>query len=297
MRWSQFSGHIAFVLSVGLALLCVLAFKSLHKRAARKSPLSGKVVGHLPGQQLVQRAGDHHDDLLMAVMLMFLAFPLAFSTWAGARLRWDAIQLGFGEAAFALLGVGLFGIGLYRYIGHYRAREQARDGLLAERVTGMQLNRLVASGCRVLHDLPADSFNIDHVVVSPAGVYAIETKSFRKPKRLAADQACKVSYDGVGLSFPDFSTRAPIDQAVRQAKWLRSVLEEALRQDVPVMPAVALPGWYIDRTAAAKSADVRVFTPMGKGADFLAWGPERLSPQEREMIAQALALRYPRLEE
>ena len=297
MSWSQFSGHIAFAVSVGLALLCVLAFKSLHKRSARKSPLSGKVIGHLPGQQLLQRAGDHHDDLLMAVMLMFLAFPLAFSTWAGARLRWDSVELGFGEVAFALLGLGLFGVGLYRYVGHYRAREQARDGLLAERVTGMQLNRLVASGCRVLHDLPADGFNIDHVVVSPAGVYAIETKSFRKPKRIAADHACKVTYDGVGLSFPDFSTRAPIEQAARQAKWLCGVLQEALKRDIPVIPAVALPGWYIHRTDAAKVADVRVFTPMGKGAEFLAWGAERLSPQERGMIAQALALRYARLEE
>lgn len=297
MNWSQFSGHIAFAVSVGLAFLCVLCFKALHKRSSRKSPLAGKVIGHLPGQQLVQRAADHHDDLLMAVMLMFMASPLAFSTWAGSKLDWNAVELRFGEVAFVLLGLGLFGLGLYRYVRHYRAREQARDGLLAERVTGMQLNRLMASGCLVMHDLPADNFNIDHVVISPAGVFAIETKSFRKPKRIAPNQACKVSYDGVGLAFPDFSTRAPIEQAGRQAKWLRGVLEEVLKRDVHVVPAVALPGWYVERTEAAKTADVRVFTPMGKGAEFLAWGPERLSPQDREMIAQALALRYPKLED
>src|SRR5690606_9303397 len=73
-----------------------------------------------------------------------------------------------------------------------RLRERAHDGLLAERITGMQLNRLVAEGCRVLHDVPAPDFNIDHVVVAPGAVYAVETKSFRKPTGIAPDQACRV---------------------------------------------------------------------------------------------------------
>ncbi len=297
MSWTHFIGHLVFFLSVGLALACVLMFKALHKRYARKSPLWGKVVGHLPGQQLLQRVGDHHDELLMAALLMFLAFPIAFATWAGSRLQWHVLRFGFGEALFVALGIGLFAFGLFRYIRHFRWREQARDGLLAERVTGMQLNRLVAEGCRVLHDLPAPDFNIDHVVVAPAAVYAVETKSFRKPRGIAADEACKVAYDGTSLRFPDFATRAPIEQAERQAKWLRALLQETMKREIPVIPAVALPGWYIARDEAAKSSPVRVFTPMGKGAEFMAWGQERLDARQREMIVQALALRYPRIED
>jgi hypothetical protein len=34
---------------------------------------------------------------------------------------------------------------------------------------------------------------------------------------------------------------------------------------------------------------------MGKGADFLARGQERIAPELRRMIAQALAVRYPSL--
>src|SRR5690606_32204716 len=126
------------------------------------SPFEGKQVGHLPGQQLLQRMHDHHDELLMSVLLMFLAFPLAFAAWAGSRMRWDGLRFGTSEAMFLAVAFACFGFGLYRYIRHYRLRERAHDGLLAERITGMQLNRLVAEGCRVLHDVPAPDFNIDH---------------------------------------------------------------------------------------------------------------------------------------
>lgn len=297
MNWGAYAGHLAFFASVGLTLVCVVLFKALHKRDARRSPFEGKQVGHLPGQQLLQRMHDHHDELLISVLLMFFAFPVAFGAWAGSRMRWDGLRFGTSEAMFLAVAFVCFGFGLYRYIRHYRLRERAHDGLLAERITGMQLNRLVADGCRVLHDVPAPDFNIDHVVVAPGAVYAVETKSFRKPKGIAPDQACRVTYDGVGLKFPDFATRAPIEQAARQAKWLRGVLEEAIQQEVPVIPAVALPGWYIVREEAGKTSPVRVFTPMGKGAEFLSKGAERLDARQREMIAQALALRYPRIEE
>jgi len=35
---------------------------------------------------------------------------------------------------------------------------------------------------RLFHDLPADGFNIDHVLISALGVFAIETKEYTKPK-------------------------------------------------------------------------------------------------------------------
>ncbi|SRR5690606_3661541 len=297
MKWTAYAGHIAFLTSVGLTFICVALFKAWHKRDGRRAPLSGKQVDHLPGQQLVQRMSDHHDELVMSVLLMFLAFPLAFSGWAGARIRWEDLSFGGADLTFLAVALGGFAFAMSRYVRHYRLRERARDGLIAERVTGVQLNRLVSEGCRVLHDVPAPDFNIDHVVISPAAVYAVETKSIRKPAGMAKGAACKVVYDGNELRFPDFSTREPIEQAQRQAKWLRTLLQDTLKRDIPVIPAVALPGWYILRDDAARSSSVRVFTPMGKGAEFLAKGTERLDIRLREMITQVVAMRYPRMED
>lgn len=191
-------------------------------------------------------------------------------------------------------------MGLRDYIKHYRARENYRDGWTAEHVTGLQLNRLIAQGCLVLHDLPAEVGNIDHVVISPRGVYAVETKSFRKP-RDAGDArdgvGHQVHYDGATLRFPDFRTSDPIKQAERQAQWLRRTLRNALQREVPVIPIVALPGWFVTRTEEGKRASVQVFTPMGRGAEFMAWDPVRLGADERQVIAETLASRYPAIED
>jgi len=74
---------------------------------------------------------------------------------------------------------------------------------------------------------------------------------------------------------------------------LRRTLRDALQRELPVIPAIALPGWYVVRTAEGKRGEPQVFTPMGKGADFMAWEPELLSPGQRRLIAETLAARYP----
>jgi len=160
-------------------------------------------------------------------------------------------------------------------------------------VTGMQLSRLVAKGCLVLHDLPSDVGNIDHVVVAPQGVFAIETKSFRKPK--GDGENYRVRYDGKALHFPDFVNVDAIAQAERSAQWVQRYLRDKNMPETPVIPALSLPGWFVERTDAAKGAAVRVFTPMGRGAEFLAFPPERLDSHQRSLIAQALALKYPEI--
>lgn len=292
-------GMIPFLLSVGLALACALTFKLWHKRQLRRAPLQGRKLGHLPGQQLLQRIEHHDTEILTAVMLMYFALPLMFMLWVGFKLDLARIRWSTTETILLVGAVGLFLYGFFDYVRNYRARQKYHDGLAAERVTGMQLNRLAAQGCIVLHDLPCEEFNIDHVVIAPRGIYAVETKSFRKPKDASGDRrgpGHEVRYDGKTLMFPDFATREPIEQAARQAQWLRRRLRDALQTEYPVIAAVALPGWYVVRSDEGKRAEVQVFTPMGKGAEFMAWEPQRVDQTQRCVIAETLAARYPTLE-
>jgi hypothetical protein len=291
--WHLFIGHAVFVASVLLTGAIVLLFKWLRSRGRRRSPLHGKQVGHVPGQQLLERIDNEGHEAGFGVDVMMLALPMLFWVWATLRLDWTRVRFGATEVIFATGWLLFFGYGFWKYQQHARRREQARDGLLAERVTGMQLNRLVTQKCLVLHDLPSDVGNIDHVVVAPQGVFAIETKSFRKPKK---GESHRVQYDGKALKFPDFVNVDAVAQAQRSAQWVQRFLQDKLPQlKVPVEPALSLPGWYVERTAEAKGAPVRVFTPMGRGADFLAFPPERLDEGQRSLIAQALALRYPEI--
>lgn len=285
----------AFVMSVVLMMLGITAFKRWRRRDARRSPLDGERLANLPGQQLIARINDHGDHLLLAGIVMYLSFPAMLFAWAISRVQWDMVSFGIVDWIFVIGALGLFAFGMRSFAAHWDARTKARDGLVAEQMTGQLLNRLIGPDCIVAHDLPCDGFNIDHVVIAPHAVYAVETKSFRKPRSSADDSHYKVTYDGEALRFPDWRDSAPIAQARRQAQWLRRYLRESLGREIPVIPAVALPGWWIDRTDAAKQSDVRVFTPKGRGAEFLLGGQERLDAASWSLVAQAIALRYPEI--
>lgn len=297
MDWKMYLGLLPFFFSASLALACALTYKAIKKRLARRSPLASRHIGHVPGQQLVKRMSDHETELMSSVMMMYMAIPMMFMLWAGMRIDWSALQWGTHEWLFLVGALAFFAYGLWEYIRHLHARDRAADGLLAERVTGMQLNRLVAQGCLVLHDLPADGFNVDHVVVSPRGVYAVETKSFRKPKRAKSERNFSVRFDGKALHFPDFVEVKAVDQAERYAQWLEKTLR-GLQINVPVIPALALPGWMIKQPQEIwRSSRVKVFSPMGNGANFMAKDLGNIDAPTQSLIAQALASRYPRIGE
>ncbi|WP_058834427.1 nuclease-related domain-containing protein [Luteimonas abyssi] len=293
MKWEIFIGHAVFIASTVITLIILLVFKAVRTSRQRRSPLHGKQIGHLPGQQLLRRIDKADEEIMYGYNLMTLALPMLFLIWATTQIDWTQFRFRTQEALFLAGWVPLFGFGFWQYQRHLKRKEQARDGLLAERVTGIQLNRLTAKDCIVMHDLPCGKFNIDHVVIAPRGIFAVETKSFRKPRHLPSQNKAKLTFDGETLQFPDFVTRAPIEQARRQASHLANLLREALDEPASVKPAVSLPGWYVEKTGAGKSSEVFVFTPMGRGCEWFTYGEPVVSVEKRRLIAQALALRYP----
>lgn len=293
MTWTNWIGHLVMAASFLLMLVSVVVFKLVHRRNRRRGPLQDRRVGHLPGQQLLDRIQHHDTEVLTAISVMFTSLPLMFMVWMTFRVPWPSLKIGIAEWTFVVCAVGMFGWGLRDYIRNYRARERARDGWIAERVTGMQLNRLVAQGCVVLHDVPADGFNIDHVVVAPRAVYAVETKSFRKPVRVAKGDNYRVAFDGSMLRFPDHSNTDALAQAERYAGWLSRTLRDA-GFDAPVVPALALPGWRVDQTDDVwRTSRVKVFSPMGAGSNFMAKPIDNIPAEKRKAIAETLALRFP----
>jgi hypothetical protein len=105
------------------------------------------------------------------------------------------------------------------------------------------------NGYQVFHDLPAEGFNIDHVVVGPAGVFAVETKG--RSKTFSDDgknkKQFRVEYRGGVLHFPNGPDKEAAPQAARQAKWLSKWLNSATGQPVRAWPVVVLPGWFVDK--------------------------------------------------
>ncbi len=140
-------------------------------------------------------------------------------------------------------------------------------GLKGEEIVGTELSRMWSREMAVFHDLevnPANGkpWNIDHVVVAPSGVFAIETKMRRKKKGTSEENqvAHIVRYDGVDLHFPHGTDRHGIDQARRNAKWLSAELSRVTAETVECTPILTLPGWFVKSVG---QGDVKVISHKG----------------------------------
>jgi len=181
---------------------------------------------------------------------------------------------------------GAFVLTLARFIALLKNRDNWRLGFSGERAVGEELNTLMLEGCRVFHDFPlAENGNINHIVVAPSGVYAIETKAKRKIKCSASQKAHEVVYDGKGLQFPNSYEREDTTQAKKQAERLGQFLCAAVRTPVQVNPVLTLPGWYV---IAKRTGDVSVLNPKQIEPLILGDGPPTLSPERIRQIAQHL---------
>ncbi|NRB76207.1 MAG: NERD domain-containing protein [Verrucomicrobiales bacterium] len=116
-----------------------------------------------------------------------------------------------------------------------------------------ELAELYRSGFYVFHDCPLEFGNVDHIAVGPPGVYAIETKFKRKGKE--ETEGHKLSFDQDRIYFPYSETSKPLEQASRQAGELRALLERTVG-NVPVVPVVVYPGWYVTQKSPAVSVRV-----------------------------------------
>lgn len=128
-------------------------------------------------------------------------------------------------------------------------------GLKGERLVGEILSKLMKDGFDVFHDFPLEpdgkSPNIDHIVVGPNGVFAIETKTWRKPKETSDGKNWEVTFDGKQLKFPHFTTKKGIGQATQNARLLSKHLSASTDETIRAVPILALPGWFV----SSKSID------------------------------------------
>jgi hypothetical protein len=162
----------------------------------------------------------------------------------------------------------------------------ARLGYIGECVVAEELNQLMYSGYRVFHDLPFASYNIDHVVVGPGGVFVVETKTRRKPKEEGKTAEYKVTYDGECLRWPTARETQSVDQAAFNARSLSHELSSATAECVPVQPIIAIPGWWV--VSQTKAPAVWVLNPKSISSFVLARDRALLSPAQIQRIAHQL---------
>ena len=223
----------------------------------KRSPLKERQLRY-PGQSLDKKISDLLFEIGLLVGLSAVVIILSlFEWWQWFRNLPPMPQI------MSILATAVVA---YSYIKIQRIRKQLpsyRQGQMGEREVGQILNKLITQRYTILHDVLTGKSNIDHVVLSPRGIYAIETKAISKTAREAV-----VEFDGKAITLTGHSPDAkPVEEAKRHANWLRKIIGNKVSTGKPFMvkPVVVYPGWWRD--------------PEGYNKDIWVLNPEMLEVQ------------------
>jgi hypothetical protein len=194
-----------------------------------------------PGYSLRRKLEKMDDRLLHCFsFLAFMAATASLFLLAGWSQRHSPVLVAISLAA----AVGIMAVPIRSLAKLGAEMANHRLGLLGEEVVGEHLNRLMLDGCEVFHDVPGDGkWNVDHVVVSPRGVFAVETKTRRKQE---VKDGHKVTFTGTELQFPTWTDSHGLKQAKENAEWLGRFLTKATGEPAKTSAILTLPGWMVE---------------------------------------------------
>jgi hypothetical protein len=201
-------------------------------------------------------------DLAMfgAVMLGLTAWIVLDDSW---RRPVAAFVLGFFVAILVVGWMVGFDVHSLRWAW----------GAIGEEWTAKELARLPAYEWRVYHDVRNGRGNWDHIVVGPAGVFAIDSKNFAQP--------VTVTDAGLESGRIHCSARTARGSAVR----LKELIEQRAGVTVWVQPVFSVWGELRD---GFDERDGVVYAPGRAVADVILARPNRLSRDQQTRIAAAL---------
>ena len=202
----------------------------------------GTKVRRLPGQSLREELDEQFANKVMfpffaagmGVMALFLELTHAFFNDKPNIVVWATI-------AFVIICYAA--ISIYRNYSKIRSIKRGEQG---ELIVAQAIERdLLPNGYVVFHDIQLEDgkkrFNVDHLLIGPNGVFAIETKNYSKPKR----GDVKVTYDGKrvrwnGVAHKEDEAR----QAVAVAMAAKDFIFKETGLKVYVKPVLCAVGWY-----------------------------------------------------
>ncbi|MEK7951427.1 nuclease-related domain-containing protein [Luteolibacter soli] len=264
------------------------------KRRSR-APFKEKLL-RPPGESLRLKIEELHDEFMEQGLVLAVTtactggaiMVFTFQAWWMNGIVWTIISaIGFacGRHRWNKLK------GLRKTLRNYRL------GFDGERYVAEKLSELIGQGYRVFHDFlfdmkpggDATNFNIDHIVVGPAGVFVLETKTYRQPngELPEGDERHKVRGDGDALLLPGgHRQRKPLKQVRKNADELSKFLTGTSPSRVPVYPIIAMPGWYTEEEAFP---DLLVLNPLRISARISRFSQsDVLPPSEVRMIADRI---------
>jgi Nuclease-related domain len=245
-----------------------------------KSPLKDKPLRN-PGQSLDNQIMDLvFDEIIKYILMSTVMIIIAMMEW----VRWysKTTPSPWFYSLTALITVSYSAVKIFRAIKKGKTLKLGRDG---EKAVGQYLENLRESSAKVFHDIPADGFNLDHVVICKSGLYVIETKTYSKPDKGEA----KIIFDGDAFFLNGkIKTDKPIIQVRAASKWLNDLILQVTGLKLTAKPVIVFPGWFIEPTSESKTSDVWVLNPKALPT-FIGNSKEQLSIEQVRMVSGHLS--------
>jgi len=224
-------------------VLTVLFRKRKEQREFRRAPfkeLQRRPAGETLRIKLEELDENISDQIAKLMMLPFILVIVLFALHPKELIT---------PSVFFVFSVGWAGFYGVKLLKTLKTRSNYKLGFEGERYVAEELSRLIGVGFEIYHDIPFDGFNIDHVLVSSAGVFAVETKTRRKPVDESGNKEYRVLFDGKFLQWPWGPDNYGIEQAANNARTLSKWLSGAVGESVGATAILTLPGWMVDRKA------------------------------------------------
>ncbi|XKE45273.1 NERD domain-containing protein [Halomonas organivorans] len=252
MAWLEYLLPLIFLFPLAATAVIVVALRNLHD-ARVSSPFDAHPLRE-PGQSLRNRLDRAFAGLFLngALGPIVIMVPLVYGM---GRMLFAPQQNWLEWTFYGALSAVLVLVFCFRLIRDFQRIRRLKLGLACELAVGQELERLIrpeAHPYYVFHDVPGADDTLDHVAVTPHGVFVIETRG-RTPAVLpSGEEDNRVTVERERLRFPNGFERRPMRETRRAVRWLSVWLERELGRAVPVKGVLALPGWRIAEAEAAE---------------------------------------------
>lgn len=288
MNTALTSGLLGYglLLSTASAALFQWKLRSRHSRP----PVGFKLLRG-PGElslRALRRIESRLPLLLLGGVLLPLFVSLALILYApllDGALRLIALILGW--AGFGTL-VFYYGRHVYRELNRRRDLELR---YLGERAVAEELAPLLAQGYRLFHDVAIhgieSELDLDHILVGPNGVAAIESETRQRDTGKGANRDHEVTFDGKQLVWPWGTDRDTVGNIEGECASFSKWLLQTTGYRIQATALLTIPGWWVNITG-------RGIVTVANHKQVLAAATARedtfLSPEQIEKICRELEL-------
>lgn len=289
MVWLEYLLPLIFLLPMAAMGAVVVGLRGLYD-ARVQSPYDARPL-RLPGQALRNRLNKAFSALFLNAALGPL-ISLAPLVYGMGRMLFAARQNWIEWAFYGLLSTLLVVMFSLLLIRDYQRIRRLKLGVACEMAVGQELEHLQRPEVppyHVFHDVPTDTFTIDHVVVTPHGVFVIETRARTAAINLEGRVVKQVHVEAERLRFPNWQERRPLYKTRQAVAWLDQWLASRGLRDVPMLGVLVLPGWHINSDASR--GDISVVSGEALARYLLDYRVGDLRQQTHDDLIQHLSER------